>query len=611
MAVGMLVGVGCLVLAGITINREIGVSMRARAQISTLNAELEERVEQRTAALQSEITERKQAEERLAGQAEELSRQAEELSRSRRELETKTLMLQSVLDSMAEGLVAADQQGNFLIWNRAAETILGYGPAALPSEKWSEHYGTYLPDGVTLFPTNQLPLMRAMRGETSTAEILVRNPKVAGSTWIEASGGPIKGTDGAVWGGVVAFRDITERKRAEEVRERLAAVVESSDDAIISKAMDGTITAWNSGAERLFGYSAAEAMGRPMRMLLPPERRNEESDILGRIARGESVEHFETVRVRKDGTKIDISATLSPIKNSAGTVVGASKIARDITERKLAEEQIRKLNDELEQRVVERTAQLETANKELEAFSYSVSHDLRAPLRHIGGFSKLLMEEFGPSFDPTAYKYLERIEAGTQKMGLLVDELLNLARVGRHVLNRQPAKLKQIVAEVVAILQPGSEGREVQWHIADLPEVECDPVLVKQVFQNLLANALKFTRAHSNGNAPSEKSVTPVVIEVDYREEDGQPVFMVRDNGIGFNMKYVDKLFGVFQRLHRAEDYEGTGIGLATVQRIVHKHGGRAWAEGEPDKGATFYFTLNADRQADTKSNRAKAGGQS
>jgi light-regulated signal transduction histidine kinase (bacteriophytochrome) len=134
---------------------------------------------------------------------------------------------------------------------------------------------------------------------------------------------------------------------------------------------------------------------------------------------------------------------------------------------------------------------------------------------------------------------------------------------------------------------------------------------VKQVFQNLLANALKFTRAHSNGNAPSEKSVTPVVIEVDYREEDGQPVFIVRDNGIGFNMKYVDKLFGVFQRLHRAEDYEGTGIGLATVQRIVHKHGGRAWAEGEPDKGATFYFTLNADKQVETKSNRAKAGGQS
>jgi PAS domain S-box-containing protein len=626
--VGMLVGAGLLALARFAVNREIDVSARGRAQISTLNAGLEQRVEQRTTALQSEITERrlaeevakknlatskvalkeladqkfaldqhaivavtdvlgtithvndkfcaisqycedeligqnhrilnsghhakeffrqmyhvianggvwhgeiknrakdgsiywvdttivpfveaggkprqyvairaditerKVAEEALAGQALELSRQAEELARSRIALETQTLMLQSVLDSMAEGLVAADDQGKFLIWNRAAERIVGYGPADLPTQEWSEHYGNYLPDGVTPMPTEQLPLIRAIHGEVSTTEIFLRNPKVTEGAWIEASGCPLRDKDGTVRGGVVAFRDITQ-SRANEL-------------------------------------------------------------------------------------------------------------------------EIRKLNDELEQRVVERTAQLETANEELEAFSYSVSHDLRAPLRHISGFSKMLVEEFGSSLGPNAQHYVERIQSGTQKMGLLVDELLNLARVGRHALSLQRTKLNSIVAEVIAILQPESEGRRVEWVIADLPAVECDPVLVKQVFQNLLANALKFTRprvgADGSAQARTPARTWHTVIEVSHKEEDGQPVFMVRDNGVGFNMKYVDKLFGVFQRLHSAQEFEGTGIGLVTVQRIVHKHGGRVWAEGEPDNGAAFYFTLGVGKQVESRRSGATSGGQS
>jgi light-regulated signal transduction histidine kinase (bacteriophytochrome) len=177
--------------------------------------------------------------------------------------------------------------------------------------------------------------------------------------------------------------------------------------------------------------------------------------------------------------------------------------------------------------------------------------------------------------------------------------LLHLARVGRHALNRRTTNLKELVAEVITLLLPESEGRQVEWAVSDLSTAQCDPVLVRQIFQNLLSNALKFTRPRAQA-----------VIEVSCREEDGQPVFMVRDNGIGFNMKYVDKLFGVFQRLHRAEDFEGTGIGLATVQRIVHKHGGQVWAEGELDKGAAFYFTLGLGKQAKSKNNRATAGGR-
>jgi signal transduction histidine kinase len=235
--------------------------------------------------------------------------------------------------------------------------------------------------------------------------------------------------------------------------------------------------------------------------------------------------------------------------------------------------------------------------KELEAFTYSVSHDLRAPLRHISAFSKILTEEFGSNLPPEAQHHVQRIQEGTRRMGLLVDDLLNLARVGRCDVSLRVSGLKSVVDEVLADLAPEFADRKIEWKIGNLPFVECDPGLIKQVFQNLFSNAVKFTRPRNQA-----------VIEVGQKDRDGTTVVFVRDNGVGFNMKYADKLFGVFQRLHRVEDFEGTGVGLATVQRIIQKHGGRIWAEAELAKGATFYFTLGASEKTEPKTKAAMAG---
>jgi PAS domain S-box-containing protein len=376
----------------------------------------------------------------------------------------------------------------------------------------------------------------------------------------------------------------------------------------------GIITYVNDKFCTISQYCEAELIGKNHRILNSGYHSKEFfQQMYFTIANGK-VWHGEIKNRAKDGSIYWVDTTIVPFVGAEGKPRQYVAIRADITERKQVEKEIQNLNEELERRVVERTAQLETSNNELEAFSYSVSHDLRAPLRHISGFSKMLVEEFSSILDPTARRYLDRIRAGTQEMGLLVDELLNLARVGRHALNLQPIELKSIVADVVALLQPDSEGRQVEWVVGELPVVECDPVLVKQIFQNLLANALKFTgpRGGAGGKALAGPPafIPHAIIEVSHKEENGQAVFMVRDNGVGFSMKYVDKLFGVFQRLHSAEEFEGTGIGLVTVQRIVHKHGGRVWAEGDLDKGAAFYFTLGVGKQAESKSGAATAGGQ-
>ena len=247
---------------------------------------------------------------------------------------------------------------------------------------------------------------------------------------------------------------------------------------------------------------------------------------------------------------------------------------------------VHQLNQELLQRLQQATAQVQALNQELDDFTYSISHDLRAPLRHVSGFSKLLADEFGPGLPEEAQRLLSRILHGTQRMGDMTDDLLGLARLGKHELQLQPANVGAVVQDAMADLRPECEGRNVLWKIGPLPFLKCDSELLRMAFLNLLSNALKFTRPR-----------TQAVIEVGQRAGSGTTILFVRDNGVGFSMKYSDKLFRVFQRLHRAEDFEGTGVGLAAAERIIRKHGGRIWAESELDKGATFHFTLPEPRQ--------------
>ncbi len=383
---------------------------------------------------------------------------------------------------------------------------------------------------------------------------------------------------GSIQGVFAAARDITEKKRAQQgveaERQRFNNIFESLPAYLVLLTPDYHVPF----ANRFFRERFGESKGRRCYEYL--------------FGRTEPCEICETFTVLKTGgphhwewtgpdqRNYDIHDF--PFTDADGSPL-ILEMGIDITERRKAEQEVLKLNEGLERRVLERTAELEAANKELEAFTYSVSHDLRAPLRHVDGFSKLLVDEFKAELPPKAQEYVDVVRESVKQMGTLIDDLLNLGRVGRKELRVEVTGLNSLVTEVVQELTRANPQRSIEWKIRTLPFVECDPALMKLVFSNLLSNAVKFTRPRH-----------PAIIEVATTRRDGRPAVFVRDNGVGFSMKYVDKLFGVFQRLHRVEDFEGTGVGLATVQRIIHKHGGQVWAEGELDKGATFYFTLGA-----------------
>jgi PAS domain S-box-containing protein len=522
-------------------------------------------------ALESEIHERRELEIDLRVSESRFREQAE------------------LLDLTHDAIIVRNLRDEITYWNRGAEELYG--------RRAEEVLGKMLHDLLqTVYPKSLEEIDAETRERGSWEGELTHSRRdgsvvTVSSRWVlrrDAEGNPN--------GILESNRDISanraaeesrrqseERNRLNEIRFRLL-IAAVKDYAIISLDADGLVTSWNSGAESLKGYAAEEMIGQHVSRLYRKEDL-ERGKLVEELRRAAAEGHVEGEgwRVRKDGSRFWAEVVTTALRGADGELIGYVKIDKDKTFRRAAEEQIQKLNAELTLRVDE----LGSVNRELESFSYSVSHDLRAPLRHVDGFARILKEEHSAKMAPEAIRYLDRILTAATHMGQLIDDLLNLAKIGRLELRRERAQIAGLVKQAIAELPTEAQERNIEWWVEPLPELNCDARLLKLIFANLLSNAVKFTRNQANA-----------VIEVGSRMTEGQPTIFVRDNGVGFDMHYADKLFGVFQRLHRQEDFEGTGIGLATVQRIVRRHGGEIWAESQVNSGTTFFFTLGPRPEA-------------
>jgi PAS domain S-box-containing protein len=379
-------------------------------------------------------------------------------------------------------------------------------------------------------------------------------------------------------------QDITERKKAEKALQEARQLYEnifrlSPEVIVVTSEVTGRYLAASESHERITGYRPDEVIGHRVDEFLIWES-DEDNRRMLKLLHEQGAVHNEEIRFHRRSGEL-YTALLSMARLEVGGEWCLVSMVTDITERKRAEDEVRRLNTELERRVMERTEQLETANKELESFSYSVSHDLRAPLRAIDGFSRILQEDF-PSLSAEATRLIHSVRSNAQQMGRLIDDLLKFSRLNRQPLNKQKVDMAELVRQALQTLEPEREGRQVEIAFGELPACQGDPGLLLQVWMNLLSNALKFTRKRENTQIEISSQVN----------ERGETVYFVRDNGVGFDMQYAGKLFGVFQRLHRADEFEGTGVGLALVQRILQRHGGRIWAEAQQEVGATFSFTV-------------------
>jgi PAS domain S-box-containing protein len=379
----------------------------------------------------------------------------------------------------------------------------------------------------------------------------------------------------------VMARDITERKRGEAQQRLATGVFDNAAEGILITDKDNNILSVNRAFTEITGYSPEEAIGRNPRMLSSGWQSGTFYDAMWKTIRETGRWQGEVWDRRKDGRPYCELLSIAVIRDDKGKIAQHCAIFSDITKLKLTEAELMALNAELEERVAQRTAALDQANKELESFSYSVSHDLRAPLRHISGFSAIVLKENEGKLDEVSVDYLKRINAAGERMRVLIDDLLALSRVSRQELHKRDFDFSELAGQVVNSLAKAHPERRVRVTIKPEMKAHADPGLVRIVLENLIGNAWKFT---SRANEPA--------IEVGLEERDGETVYYVRDNGAGFDMKYAGKLFGAFQRLHTPAEFEGTGIGLSIVQRIVARHGGRIWAEAEAGKGATFHFTL-------------------
>lgn len=477
-----------------------------------------------------------------------------------------------LLESTPDAILIVNITGRLVLVNSHAEELFGYAredligqpiEALLPSRYRSSHLG------------HRQNFFATPRTRTMGAGLELYGLRKDGVEFpVEISLSPIETEEGTLV--MSAIRDITERRKAER---KFRGLLESAPDAVVIVDRQGSIVLVNTQAENSFGYSRDELVGQRVEMLIPDRFRgnhapHREGYFLDPKVRGMGA-GLELYGRRKDGSEFPVEISLSPLETEEGLLVSGA--IRDISDRKRFEKSLQEKNLLLESA----NMQLEATNKELEAFSYSVSHDLRAPLRGIDGFSQALIEDHADQLNDDARELLHRVRAAAQRMAELIDNLLGLSQMTRSELSHEDLDLSKIATAIAEDLKHAEPSRKVQFVIKSDLTVNGDPRLLRIAMENLLGNAWKFTSRHEHAR-----------IELGSLRDNGTAVFFVRDDGSGFDMTYANKLFGAFQRLHRDSDFKGTGIGLATVQRIIHRHGGRVWAESAIEKGATFYFTL-------------------
>ncbi len=499
---------------------------------------------------------------------------------------------QTLIDSVVDyAIYMLDPAGIVRSWNAGAERIKGY----TAEEILGQHFSRFYPqaDIERGKPRYQLEVA-ANVGRCEDEGYRVR--KDGSQFWADVVLTAVRDADGALTGFAKITRDLTERRKTEqtlrESEERFRLLVEGVVDyGIFMLNPAGVVTSWNTGAERIMGYGAGEIIGRSFDCFFLAEdvqagRSRNELDVAASAGRFEG----QGWRQRKDGTRFWADFTVSALRDADGRLIGFAKVTRDLTSRRAAEEQIEHLRLDLQHR----NENLAAANADLEAFSRSMAHDLKAPVRHILAYADMLLRDFKDSMPAEALDHVSHIKKSAVRMSDLVRDLLGWFSIARRPVKAHTVALQPLVKSVIAEFAVETLNRNVEWRVSELFEAECDRGLVLLLLQNLIGNALKFTRTRERA-----------VIEIGHVVTEDDRVVLVRDNGVGFNMDYVGKLFHAFERLHPASDFEGTGIGLTIAARIVQKHGGRIWADAAPDKGATFHFTLDG-RAAPSLSKQAR-----
>ena len=482
-----------------------------------------------------------------------------DITERKRAEETRAL-LASIVQSADDAIVSGNLDWNITSWNPGAEKLYGYSAAEVIGQPLD-----LLVPSARSEETRQLRA-RLMRGESIQQFETVRAKKDGALFDASITVSPVYDANGAVVGVSAFTKDITERKHAEESRALLATIVQFADDAIVSTDLTGKIMTWNPGAEKLYGYRADEIVGQTIELLVPADRSNEISQKRVSIVHGEGVQRYETTRMKKDGALVDISASLSPIYDAGGAIVGTASITRDITERKLAE----------------RAKELARSNAELEDLAYVVSHDLRQPLHNVTGYVKLLAKEYQGKLSADADEYIRYALDGVTWMQTLIDDVFTYARATTEKKPFDPTDFASVVNQAIDNLSAAIEEHRATVTSEPMPTVAADGRAMTQVFQNLIENALKF------------RSQEPPSVHVGAERRAGEWVFSVRDNGIGIDPAHTRNLFMMFHRLHSRREYPGSGIGLAVCRKIVEQHGGRIWVESEHGRGTTFYFTIPA-----------------